>query len=141
MKHQVIVIHGGDTYDTYKEYIANLKREKVDETALWKLRVKRWKATLGKKLGKEFEVIAPSMPNSDNARYLEWEIWFKKFIPHMKKEVVLVGHSLGGIFLSKYFSVNCASLFIAAISNQHNFFVSSKFPVGLPSVTALYIFH
>ena len=46
------------------------------------------------------------MPNSTNARYLEWKIWFEKLIPFLKEEVVLVGHSLGGMFLTKYLSEN-----------------------------------
>ena len=103
MKKQVIVIHGGDTYDTYEQYIAALKRDTLN----WeKMRLKRWKETLGEKLGRGFDVVAPRMPNSLNARYLEWDIWFRKFIPHMNREVILIGGSLGGIFLAKYLSEN-----------------------------------
>ena len=101
MKKQVIVIPGGDTYDTHKQYVASLRRAKLNFN---NLRIKRWKETLGDKLGKDFEVIAPGMPNSLDARYLEWKIWFEKLIPYLNKEVVLVGHSLGGIFLTKYLS-------------------------------------
>jgi hypothetical protein len=67
---------------------------------------KGWKESLGEKLGKNFEVILPRMPNSLNAKYLEWKIWFEKMIPFFNKEVVLGGHSLGGIFLVKYLSEN-----------------------------------
>jgi len=42
------------------------------------------------------------MPSKYNAKYLEWCIWFDKVIPHLHDGVVLVGHSLGGIFLAKY---------------------------------------
>ena len=71
-------------------------------------RLKRegWKETLAEKLGKGFEIILPKMPNSTNARYLEWKIWFEKLIPFLEEEVVLVGHSLGGMFLTKYLSEN-----------------------------------
>ena len=57
-------------------------------------------------MGEEYEVIAPKMPNKLNAKYLEWKIWFEKFIPHFELEVILVGHSLGGTFLVKYLSEN-----------------------------------
>jgi hypothetical protein len=103
MKRQVIFIHGGDPHDSYKQYIDFLRNFRLDfERALGR----GWRGTLQKKLGKKFEVIAPRMPNSLNAKYLEWEIWFKKFIPHMEKEVILGGHSLGGIFLAQYLSEN-----------------------------------
>ena len=46
------------------------------------------------------------MPNSMNARYKEWKIMFNKFLPFFKNNLVLVGHSLGGIFLAKYLSEN-----------------------------------
>ncbi len=103
MKKQVVVIHGGDNFDTYKEYIKFLKGFKLDSN-----RFKRigWKENLRKDLGRGFEVILPKMPNPTNARYLEWRIWFGKMVPFLKKDVVLVGHSLGGIFLAKYLAEN-----------------------------------
>ena len=48
----------------------------------------------------------PSMPNKANAKYAEWKIWFEKGMPYFQKEVVLIGHSLGGTFLAKYLSEN-----------------------------------
>jgi predicted alpha/beta hydrolase family esterase len=44
------------------------------------------------------------MPNAQNAKYLEWEIWFEKMIPFINDNVIFIGHSLGGIFLAKYLS-------------------------------------
>jgi predicted alpha/beta hydrolase family esterase len=101
MKKQIIVIHGGDAFDTYKEYIADLRRE---EFKLRDVQPKSWRRLLPTRLGKGFQVIMPLMPNKDDARYLEWKIWFNKIIPHLKGEIVLIGHSLGGIFLAKYLS-------------------------------------
>jgi len=46
------------------------------------------------------------MPNKTNARYKEWKLWFERVIPFIKKDVILIGHSLGGIFLAKYLSEN-----------------------------------
>ena len=41
-----------------------------------------------------------------NARYEEWKIWFERMIPFLNDNVILVGHSLGGIFFVKYLSEN-----------------------------------
>ena len=103
MKKQIIIIHGGDAFDTYKQYISSLKKSKVD---FEKMISEGWKDNLSKKLGKEFEVVLPKMPNAFNAKYLEWKIWFEKVVPFFENKVVLIGHSLGGIFLAKYLSEN-----------------------------------
>jgi len=103
MKNQIIVIHGGDCFETYEDYVSHLKNQEID---FERLKRKNWKTTLGEKLREKFEVIMLNMPNSANARYSEWKIWFKKLTPFFEDEVVLVGHSLGGIFLAKYLSEN-----------------------------------
>lgn len=103
MKHQVVIIHGGDTFDNYEDYLHFLKNFEVD---LGMLSNKSWKKSLEADLGENFEVLALQMPNKFNAKYLEWKIWFKKFIPFFNDEVIIVGHSLGGIFLAKYLAEN-----------------------------------
>lgn len=60
MKTQVIVIHGGDTFETYEEYLTSLKEFEVDLNYFKK---SGWKNFLQEKLGNDFEVIAPKMPN------------------------------------------------------------------------------
>ena len=103
MKKQILVIHGGDSYSTHAKYLRALKNEKIDFD---KMRASGWKDNLQKSLGNKFEVFRPQMPNRENARYTEWKIWFEKILPLMDKDIVLVGHSLGGIFLAKYLSEN-----------------------------------
>ena len=103
MKKQIIIIHGGNTFDTYKQYILDLKSLKID---FEKMMSKGWKDNMKKSLGIGFEVILPKMPNAFNAKYLEWKIWFQKMVPFFENKIVLVGHSLGGIFLAKYLSEN-----------------------------------
>lgn len=100
---QVVVLHGGDAFESYDEYIQNLCQKVV---TLDRLRSVDWKANLQKDLGSNFDVLTPKMPNAYNARYLEWKIWFDKIIPLLDDEVIFVGHSLGGIFLVKYLSEN-----------------------------------
>ena len=105
-KKQVIVIHGGDFFDSRAEFVASLQKEKITKEDLLGKSAKRWKDNLLEDLGSEYEVLAPEMPNPHDAKYAEWKIWFEKVIPFMEKEVILVGHSLGGIFLARYLSEN-----------------------------------
>lgn len=46
------------------------------------------------------------MPNKTNAQYLEWKIMFEKILKIINMEIVLIGHSLGALFLAKYLSEN-----------------------------------
>jgi predicted alpha/beta hydrolase family esterase len=105
MKKQIVVIHGGDTFETHEDWFSFLKVKKLDFE-----RIKNpqgdWKSTLGEKLGSEFETIYPQMPNKQNSKYAEWKIWFETMLPHLEPEVVFVGHSLGSLFLVRYFSEN-----------------------------------
>lgn len=100
-KRQVIVIHGGETFASREAYIEWLKAE---EFVLEQFVSLRWKARLQEELGEWYEVIQPRMPNSLNATYEEWKIWFEKYLPQIAHDLIFVGHSLGGIFLAKYLS-------------------------------------
>lgn len=101
MKQQILAIHGGDAFETYEQYIERLRSIDLD---LSRATFKGWKQSLPDVLGDDFEVIQPRMPNANNAKYLEWKIWFEKHIPFIRDNVILIGHSLGGIFLAKYLS-------------------------------------
>lgn len=103
-KQQVIVIHGGTTFATQDEYIHFLQSAPIE---LDRLRAKNdWKAFLQDKLGGSFDVFQPKMPNSTNAQYEEWKVWFERIASLLNENVILVGHSLGGLFLAKYLSEN-----------------------------------
>jgi predicted alpha/beta hydrolase family esterase len=101
-KQQVVVIHGGTSFAKYGDYLRFLKNEELTEGKL-KPR-KGWKYYLESELGRDFTVLQPRMPNPMNAKYTEWKLWFEKLIPLLHDEVLLVGHSLGGLFLAKYLS-------------------------------------
>lgn len=98
---QVFVIHGGDAFASYEEYFASLQTYEVDDP---RERTKGWKSLLSEHLGSEYEVIAPRMPNSANAKYAEWKLWFEKHFKFIETDVILVGHSLGASFLARYLS-------------------------------------
>lgn len=126
MKQQVVVIHGGEAYTSYKQYITDLK-DKPYFTSSYN---RGWKANLQRDLGSRYEVIMPRMPSPQNAKYREWKIWFEKVIITLREDVILVGHSLGGIFLVKYllenrFPVRVRGLFLVAAP----FSISSS-PIG-----------
>lgn len=101
-KQQILYIHGGTTFPTKKEYIEFLKTRPVsiEKKAKWD------QDYLDEKLGRQFEIIRPRMPRKDGATYSEWEIHFRRLIPLLKNNVILIGQSLGGIFLAKYLSEN-----------------------------------
>ena len=103
MKQQVFVIHGGTAFDTYEEYFNYLQNKEV---SLEKLLGRDWKMNLQDNLGSDYEVFLPKMPNSQNAIYKEWCVWFEKFLPLLDDRVIFVGHSLGAVFLAKYLSEN-----------------------------------
>jgi len=103
MKKQVILIHGGSIFDTYKDYLMFLKNLKID---LDRYRRTKWSDSLRKELGSRFDVLLPKMPNLMNAKYDEWKILFRKIAPLLDNNVILIGHSLGAIFLAKYLSEN-----------------------------------
>lgn len=101
-KIQILVIHGGMTFKNKKDYINFLKKRKIslEKKTYWT------NDYLEKKLGKNFKVIRPRMPLQDNAKYNEWEIHFRKYISKLEGPIILIGSSLGGIFLAKYLSEN-----------------------------------
>ncbi|MBS9784261.1 alpha/beta hydrolase [Candidatus Gracilibacteria bacterium] len=106
MKQQIVHIHGGSAFDSHKQYLHTLKNfiefspEKKEERKKWKNRYEEF-------LGEEkYQILRPSFPCSDNAKYNEWKIYFEKVIPFLDENVIFVGHSLGGIFITKYLSEN-----------------------------------
>ena len=100
-KPQVLIIHGGMTFKNKKEYLRFLKTRKISVEK----KIKWSDDYLDRKL-KSFEVIRPSMPLKENARYNEWKIHFERHFPHLRNNIILIGLSLGGIFLTKYLSEN-----------------------------------
>jgi predicted alpha/beta hydrolase family esterase len=114
-KRQIILIHGGAAYGSYKEYLKSLKSDPIDESALGRRDKKGWKDTLGQKLGRGYDVLNPEMPSRMNAKYLEWKIWFEKLSAFFTEPVVLIGHSLGGIFLARYLGENIVPVKVKAV--------------------------
>ncbi len=102
MKKQIFMIHGGMTFKNRKDYLKFLKTRKISI----KERMRWHDAYLKKKLGKNFEIIKPRMPLKDNSKYNDWKIHFERHFPKLRNKIILIGESLGGIFLAKYLSEN-----------------------------------
>lgn len=112
MKKQIIIVPGGGTYDSSEDFTEYLKSF---TPSLDSFKRQAWKDSLQSKLGENFDVIRLKMPNKDNAHYEEWKIYFEKCIPLFDERVLLIGHSLGGVFLAKYLSKNLFPKKIMAI--------------------------
>src|ERR1700709_2414158 len=121
-KRQIILIHGGSAYRNYERYLSALKSEQLDESEFRGKEKKDWKDSLGQKLGRNYDVIYPEMPNRMNAKYIEWKIWFEKLSAFFNGPVVLIGHSLGGIFLARYLCENVCANRVDAV-----FFIAAPF--------------
>lgn len=105
MKKQIVIIQGGDTFGTYEENMNFLRDFKLDIERYSSGKI-GWKPWIRKMLQEKYETVIPQMPNPTNAVYDEWKIWMDKIVPFLNDDVILIGHSLGGVFLAKYLSEN-----------------------------------
>ena len=85
-KTQIFLIHGGSTFKNKKDYLSHLKNKEVSiEKKI------RWSDDyLDKEVGKKFEIIRPRMPLSENAKYSDWKLYFERFIPLLKNNIILI---------------------------------------------------
>lgn len=102
MKKQVLVIHGGGNFVGIprNRLVEELSTKKVDIESL--RRRSDWKTNLQEKLGEEYDVLSPRMPNPDEPHFNEWRAWFENILSILDHDIFFVGHSLGGLFLLKY---------------------------------------
>jgi len=101
-KTTVLVIHGGHAYPSHSDFLDHLRITDVDVERM-KPR-NDWKFNLQADLTDACEVLAPRMPTSDDAQYEEWELWFGRIMEVLDRPIALVGHSLGAMFLVKYYT-------------------------------------
>lgn len=125
-KIQLFLVHGGHTFNNKKEYLNYLKTRdiRLDRKIMW---VDKY---LRSQVGDKFQIIQPRMPCGDNSKYKEWKIYFERFFPYLKENIILIGISLGGIFLAKYLSENKAPKKILA-----TYLICPPFDNSLPGET------
>lgn len=101
-KTQLFYIHGGMTFKNQDDYIHFLKTMDVSIEPS-----NRWSGSyLSEELQKFCDIIRPRMPLKENAKYEDWKIVFERYFDLFEDDIILVGTSLGGIFLAKYLSEN-----------------------------------
>jgi len=101
---QVTVIHGGTAFANYDDYLHHLATKPVYADRLTFKPM--WKELLQTNLGDDYQVLLPAMPNKTNARYAEWKVWFDNVAQLITDDAILIGHSMGAVFLAKYLSQN-----------------------------------
>ena len=96
---QIVLIHGGSSFDNYERYLNSLKNGSINyERLLW---AQKWREWLAQEIV-DADVLLPDFPNKQNAQYEEWKIYFEKLLPLLGDDVQLVGYSLGAMFLARY---------------------------------------
>lgn len=96
---QVLIIHGGDSFNTYDEFLKDLIESPLDYERLKPYA--GWKEWIVNELN-DVDLLMPRFPNAQNAQFSEWSIYFEKILPFLGGDVILIGHSLGAMFLAKY---------------------------------------
>lgn len=100
-RRQVCIIGGGRTYYSHNEFRIWLKELDLDYDRLFY--GTDWKSWLAQQLT-DFDVLQPQMPNKLEADFQDWSTYFFKVEAFLSPEAILIGHSLGAIFLAKYLS-------------------------------------
>jgi len=101
-KTKILMVHGGITFKSQEDYKNYLRNKEVRLEPK-----KRWQDSyLTENLGQDFQIIRPRMPLQDNAEYEDWKIIFENYINALDGNIILIGSSLGGVFLAKYLSEN-----------------------------------
>jgi uncharacterized protein len=103
-------------------------------------------------LGPDVTVLAPRMPSADSPTYAAWKQALDALIPTLPREVVLVGHSLGGSVLLKYLSEEAFAPHVAGMVliatpywgdqdwDVSEYMLREDFPTGLPVIGPLYLY-
>lgn len=101
-KIHVLIIHGGTTFKNEKGYLHYLKTKRISTEK----KIGWTGEYLENGLGNRFKVVAPRMPLQDNAKYRDWKILFERYLDLLSEDFILIGNSLGGMFIAKYLSEN-----------------------------------
>ena len=100
---QVVIIHGGSSFNSYESYLTYLQTMKINYERLKPQQT--WRQWIAEQMP-EADVLLPTFPHGYNAVYDEWKIYFEKLLPFLGSDVRLIGHSLGAMFLAIYLNEN-----------------------------------
>ena len=133
-KHQVLFIHG-----------AGNQRRPDGSGALI--------AYLQNKLGSDYDVLSPDMPDPDHPRYEAWKAGVEKELAALDAKPILIGHSLGGSVLLKCLSQGAhherlAGLFLVAVPYwgkdedwKLEWALPDDFGSRLPPISRIFLYH
>ena len=96
---QVLIIHGGTSFNSYESYVRGLKESPLQYERM--KYIPGWREWLSTAMPNA-DILLPKFPNAQNAQYEEWKIQFEKILPFLTGDVSLVGYSLGAMFLAQY---------------------------------------
>ncbi|TWP14917.1 hypothetical protein EUA75_02735, partial [TM7 phylum sp. oral taxon 353] len=75
---QIVIVHGGSSFNSYENYLDSLKNSPLHyERLLW---AQKWREWLAQTIN-GYDVLLPNFPNKQNAQYEEWKTYFKKLLP------------------------------------------------------------
>jgi predicted alpha/beta hydrolase family esterase len=109
-------------------------------------------ASLRQQLGRDYDVLAPDMPDPDHPRYLAWRGQIEQELGRLDADALLIGHSLGGSMLLKYLAEETyqkpiAGLFLVAVPYwgkqdwELEYAVPDDFASHLPTIQHLFLYH
>ncbi len=120
-----ILIPGGESFLDDAEYQHFITSTLVDWNSsaflIWEEQ-KKWKTELAKKLTEAGNLVyTPNFPNAINAKYNEWKLFFEAWMRKIEVQwtLTLIGHSLGGNFLLKYFTETGMQRNITSLDQIH----------------------
>ncbi len=103
-KKQLVYIRGGESFIDRNDFLEHLQTKSLHHMpGQSRIEIEKfWKESLADELGEAWQVIIPPMPNRQNAHYDEWKIWFERHFEYLNDDAVIVGCSLGAMFLGRY---------------------------------------
>jgi len=104
-KKNIILIGGGDSFSNREDFLRYLRSVELRDLPQDNPR-KSWKLWVKEMLGEAYYFDIPQMPNTQNAKFDEWKIWFERHLAEVEGSVILIGLSLGSQFLAKYLIEN-----------------------------------
>lgn len=114
-KQQVFYIHGGESFVSQDDFLERLRTKDIWDLPTIEGKPPKWTEHFAADLGAGYEVFTPRMPNAQNASFEEWKTWFERHFAHLHDGLILIGCSLGAMFLAKYLSHNTTPFTIKAL--------------------------
>jgi predicted alpha/beta hydrolase family esterase len=111
-------------------------------------------AYLQDKLGSDYEVLSPDMPDPDHPRYEAWRTQVEQELAALDNDAILIGHSVGGSVLLKClsegaFQKHIAGLFLVAAPywgkdedwQYDEYALPEEFASKLPQISQMFLYH